>query len=110
MVSLFVPQKDNPCELLPRLSKGGTCQKVGAEPVNGRSTEKWQATQTRGSNTITEYAWVDSDLHIAIKWQDSDQDIGQLENIRFGSQPASLFVLPSDYRKIEMAGRARSGH
>jgi hypothetical protein len=109
-VSLFVPQKDNPCALLPRVSKDTACQKIGAERVNGRSTEKWQATQTRGGKTTTEYAWVDSDWHIAIKWQTTHQDTGQLENIHLGSQPASLFALPSDYRKMEVPTRAPANH
>ena len=109
-VSLFVPQKDNPCALLPRVSKDAACQKMGAESVNGRRAEKWQATQTRGARTITEYAWVDSEWHIAIKWTTSDQSTGQLENIHLGSQPASLFALPSDYRKMGVPTRAPANH
>jgi hypothetical protein len=70
------------------------------ETVEGRNTEKWQATQTRGGRTITEYAWLDSELHSAIKWQASDQKSGQLEDIHLASQPASLFALPPDYRRV----------
>src|SRR6516162_7960322 len=108
IVGLFVPQKDNPCALLPHVSKQGDCRQIGAEQVNGPTTEKWQATQTRGGRTITEYAWVDSELHIAIKWQTIDQVTGQLDNIHVVSQPASLFAPPSDYRKLEMPARAPS--
>jgi hypothetical protein len=107
-VSLFVPQKDSPCALLPQVSKGASCQKVGAEGVSGHNTEKWQATQSRGGKIITEYAWVESELHLALKWQDFRGEVGQLENIHLGPQPASLFVLPPDYRKMEMPSRARS--
>jgi hypothetical protein len=107
-VSLFVPQKDSPCALLPQVSKDASCQKVGAESVNGRNTEKWQATQSRGGKIITEYGWVDSELHIALEWQDSRGEVGQLENIHLGPQPAGLFALPSDYRKMEMPTRARA--
>jgi hypothetical protein len=110
IVGLFVPQKDNPCALLPSISKEGKCQEMGAERVNGRSTEKWQATQVRGGRTITEYAWVDSELHIAIKWQTIDQVTGQLDNIQLVSQPASLFTPPSDYRKLEMPAATTSNH
>jgi hypothetical protein len=109
-VSLFVPQKDNPCALLPRVSKDAACQKMGAESVNGRKAEKWQATQTRGGRTITEYAWVDSEWHIAIKWTTSDQSTGQLENIHLGAQPVNLFALPSDYRKMEIPPRVPANH
>jgi hypothetical protein len=104
-VALFVPLHDNPCASLPGISRDATCRKLGVETVNGRNTEKWQATQTRGSRTITEHAWVDSELHIAIKWQTSDQKTGQLENIHLASQAASLFALPSDYRKAEVPAR-----
>lgn len=110
LVSLFVPQKDNPCALLPNASKDAACQKIGAEGVNGRSATKWRAIQTRGGKTTTEYAWVDSDLHIAIKWQTSNEDTGQLENIRLGSQAEVLFALPSDYRKIELPARTPTDH
>jgi hypothetical protein len=109
-VSLFVPQKDNPCALLPRVSKDASCQKIGAESVNGREAEKWQATQKRGGRTITECAWADSEWHIAIKWTTSDQSTGQLENIRVGAQPANLFALPSDYRKMEIPPRVPANH
>lgn len=107
LVSLFVPQNDNPCALLPQVSRDASCQKVGAEMVNSRRTEKWQATQSRGGKVITEYAWADSEWHIALKWLDSRGEVGQLENVHLGPQPASLFALPTGYRKMEMPSRAR---
>jgi hypothetical protein len=106
-VSMFVPQKGNPCALVPGVARDAACQKIGSETINGRRCEKWQATQTRGGRTIVGDAWVDSELQLAIKWQDSRGEIGQLENIHLGPQSASLFALPSGYRKVEMPSRTR---
>ena len=75
-----------------------TCRKIGSDTVNGRSTVKYEAT---GNNGKTGNFWIDPKLHFPIKWQDS-QDAGELQDIKEGSQPASLFEVPSDYQKFQM--------
>jgi hypothetical protein len=105
-LGLFAPHEDNPCAPVPQGAPELTCRQLGAERVNGRSATKWQATQTRGGRTITEYAWVDAEWHIAIQWQTEDQQMGQLANVLLGPQPAALFVVPPDYRKIPVPLRA----
>jgi hypothetical protein len=77
---------------------GGECHKVGSESVNGRSTIKYEAKSTNGDISDV---WLDSKIAFPIKWQGKNSE-GELQNIKEGSQPASLFEIPSDYQKMDM--------
>jgi hypothetical protein len=79
-------------------NRGGTCKKVGNETVSGRSTVKFEGTNAKGE---TGYAWVDRKIGFPIKWQEKN-DTWELHNIKEGSQPASLFEVPSGYQKFQM--------
>src|SRR5579872_6707668 len=79
-------------------NKGGTCHKVGNETVNGRSTVKYEGTNAQGE---TGAVWLDPKLRFPVKWQGKNGG-GELRNIQEGSQPASLFEIPSGYKKFEM--------
>jgi hypothetical protein len=79
-------------------NKTGTCHKVGSETVNGRSTVKYEGTNANGE---TSDFWLDSKLRFPVKWT-SKNDGGELQNIKEGSQPASLFEIPSGYTKFDM--------
>lgn len=81
-------------------NKGGTCHKVGTETVNGRSTVKYEGTNSSGDASSV---WVDPKLHFPVKWQGKN-DGGELRNIQEGSQPASLFEVPAGYSKMDMGG------
>jgi hypothetical protein len=75
-----------------------SCRRIGSDTVNGRSTVKYEAT---GDNGKSGNFWIDPKLHFPIKWQDSEHG-GELQDIKEGSQPASLFEIPSDYQKFQM--------
>jgi hypothetical protein len=75
-----------------------TCRKIGSDTVNGRSTVKYEATSDNGQSGNF---WIDPKLHFPIKWQEPTQG-GELQDIKEGSQPASLFQIPSDYQKFQM--------
>ena len=77
---------------------GGTCHKVGNEVVNGRSTVKYEGTSAEGDLSSV---WIDPKLRFPVKWQGKNNG-GELRNIQEGAQPASLFVVPSDYQKFDM--------
>jgi hypothetical protein len=47
------------------------------------------------------YGWIDSKLGFPVKWQTADGKIFALKNIEFHAQPATLFDIPSDYRKLD---------
>lgn len=79
-------------------NKGGTCHKVGSDTVNGRSTVKYEGTNSRGeAGTI----WLDPKLRFPVKWEGKNGG-GELRNIQEGSQPASLFEIPAGYTKFDM--------
>jgi len=89
---------------MPR-NQGGTCHKVGNETVNGRSTVKYEGTNSKGE---TGTVWLDPKLRFPVKWQDKNGG-GELRNIQEGSQPASLFEIPAGYKKFEMPNMGNMG-
>ena len=92
---------DNPCANQPDL----TCEKIGVETVSGRTCEHWEITDKKGKvNNV----WVDQKLHFPIKATTPDTTI-LLSNIQEGEPEASLFQVPSDYRKMDMGGMMPPG-
>ena len=79
-------------------NKGGTCHKIGHETMNGRDTVKYEGTNSKGEATTV---WLDSKVRFPVKWQGKN-DSGEMQNIKEGSQPSSLFEVPSDYKKFDM--------
>lgn len=79
-------------------NKGGSCHKVGNETVNGRNAVKFEGTNAKGEAGSV---WMDPKLRFPIKWQGTNGG-GELRNIQEASQPASLFEVPSGYRKFDM--------
>lgn len=79
-------------------NKGGSCRKVGNETVNGRSTVKYEGTNAKGE---TGDVWVDPKLRFPVKWEGKNGS-WELRNIQEGTQPASLFEIPADYKKFDM--------
>ncbi len=79
-------------------NKGGTCHKVGSETVNGRSTVKYEGTNSSGDSSSV---WLDSKLRFPVKWQGKNSG-GEMRNIQEGTQPASLFEIPAGYTKMDM--------
>lgn len=79
-------------------NKGGRCHKVGSETVNGRSTVKYEGT---GANGESSAFWIDPKLRFPVKWQSKNSG-GELRNVQEGTQPASLFEVPTGYTKFDM--------
>jgi len=91
---------DNACSDWLKLArnKGGTCHKAGSETVNGRSTVKYEGTNASGESSAV---WLDSKLRFPVKWTGKNGG-GEMQNIKEGSQPASLFEIPAGYNKFDM--------
>jgi len=87
--------KGDPCAF--NHEEGATCKKVGTETVNGRSCDKWEITDKKGSKTTL---WIDQKMHFPIKTTDG-QITTEFTNIKEGSQDASLFKVPAGYRKFD---------
>jgi len=79
-------------------NQGGTCKKIGSDTVNGRSAVKYEGTNSKGE---TGSVWLDKKIAFPIKWEGKNGG-GELQNIKEGSQPSSLFEVPSDYQKFQM--------
>jgi hypothetical protein len=76
----------------------GSCTKIGSDTVNGRSAVEYEGVSNKGEKS---HIWVDTKLHCVIK---TDAGAGgiELRNIKEGSQPSSLFEIPSGYNKFDM--------
>lgn len=87
---------NNPCAQEP----GMECKKVGEEVVNGRNTDKWEASR-RGKVEGT--MWIDKKLSMPIKsvW---GSVVNEMRNIVEGPQDPKLFVVPAGYQKFDMGG------
>jgi hypothetical protein len=79
-------------------NKGGSCRKIGSETVNGRSTVKYEGTNAKGE---TGDVWLDPKLRFPVKWEGKNGS-WELRNIQEGTQAASLFEIPADYKKFDM--------
>lgn len=87
-------------------NKGGSCHKIGDESVNGRDTVKYESTNANGERN---QFWLDPKLRFPIKWQGKNN--GELQNIKEGSQPSSLFEVPAGFTKMEIpAGMMQQPH
>jgi hypothetical protein len=105
-VGIALPVNENPCTSI----RGGppptgtACKKLGEETVNGRHTTKWEVTEIINSHAGTQIVWVDGNLHSIVKLQ-YGPFTEELMNIQEGTQPARLFVVPADYRRMDVGGR-----
>jgi hypothetical protein len=79
-------------------NQGGSCHKVGADTVNGRSTVKYEATNS--SNEVSHF-WLDPKLRFPVKWEGKSNS-GELHDIQEGAQPASLFEIPAGFTKMDL--------
>jgi len=84
-----------------------TCKKVGTETVNGRACDKWEAKNKNGEKEIF---WIDQKLHFPIKSQAANGMTTEFTNIKEGPQDASVFKVPSGYRKFDPAAMGRRPH
>lgn len=88
---------------IPRQGVSG-CKQLGLDNVNDRSAAKWEMDLKVGVIQLgTWTVWVDPQLKTSIKWQTSDGNSGQLENIQPGSQHKPLCASG----RLSQAGPAR---
>ncbi len=73
-----------------------SCKRAGTDSVNSRTVDKWEGTRAHGEKG---FLWFDPKLQIVVKIDSQDHMI-ELRNIQEGPQPASLFSVPGDYRKM----------
>lgn len=96
----IVDDPDNACAAWEKsVSKPKTCAKLGDDTINGRSAVKYTGTSSNGD---TGTAWVDRKLRFVVKWE-GEKGAAELQNIQEGPQAASLFEIPTDYEKLDLA-------
>lgn len=97
---------DNPCPQIVTMAREAhhgqsgewQCTRLGPDKVDGRSAVKFQAVSPDGNQS---YGWIDTRLKVLIKAQGTRGSM-ELQNIHEGPQPAALFEVPADYRKMDM--------
>ena len=108
LTQLLVPIDPNdPCRqwqtmavLTGAADKGGqwVCERVGEETIDGRKATVYRATSpTNRQNS----AWIDPQLKFVLRIRTDDGTTIELRNIQKGPQVASLFEIPSNYRKFD---------
>lgn len=75
---------------------------VGNETVDGHPTKKYLITYKSGTRKEQVYQWWATDVNFPIKTSAVDGSwVSEFENIKFGSQPDSLFEVPAGYQKFQ---------
>lgn len=74
------------------------CELIERETLDQREILEYRVATPDGPLS---YGWVDAAIGFPVKWQAADGKVFVLENIQFQAQPASLFCIPSDYRKLD---------
>jgi hypothetical protein len=89
---------ENACDVWLKLvfRQGSTCRKIGPVSVNGRSAIEYEGKSPEGDAS---HVWLDTQLAFPIQW-DSKGGNGRVRDIHEGPQPAALFEIPSDFKKI----------
>ncbi len=95
--------KNDPCAA----RQNASCKKVGTETVNGRSCDKWEATDKTGNK---ETLWIDQTLHFPIKSQTAGGMTTEFTNIKEGAQDPALFKVPAEYRKFDASAMGQRPH
>ena len=80
--------------------QGFECKRLGNEPINGRQTEKWEIVDSRGEQRVRSLLWVDRELGANIREEIPGGFVRELRDIRVGAQPAHVFQVPADYRRV----------
>ena len=74
------------------------CSRIGSDPVEGRAALRYAITSPQGRRSD---GWIDVRLGFLMRLRDSSGTGLQLAKLTEGPQPASLFELPSAYRKFD---------
>jgi hypothetical protein len=80
-----------------------TCKSSGQDTVDGRPTQRWDATTPEG---VHGSLWYDPSLNFIVKVlrisKSGVQSGYELQNAKQGTQPPTLFEVPNDFRKFTL--------
>ncbi len=76
---------------------------VGNEKIDGREAERWEVKMTTADGkTQSGTRWYDIELGITIREAFPNGSVRELQNIIVKEPDANLFMLPKDYRKLDV--------
>lgn len=79
---------------------------LGKEDVDGRSVEKWEMTTTvPNQQPMRTFQWYDPELELAVREEFPGGYVSELKDIRIGTQPDDLFVVPAGYERMSIPPR-----
>jgi hypothetical protein len=83
---------------------------IVTETIDGHPTKKYEVTYKDGKQEFKSYQWIATDINFPIKTAAVDGSWStEYKNIKTGSQPATLFELPTGYQKMAMPGAGMDG-
>ena len=75
---------------------------LGKEKMNNRNAEKWGMTVTHANGQqVHSKQWYDPELKMTIREEMQGGFVRELRDIKPGKQDKKLFVVPTDYKKVE---------
>ncbi|MBF0174498.1 MAG: hypothetical protein HQL83_13835 [Magnetococcales bacterium] len=99
-------EQESPCRKDPQF----VCREMGVQAIGGRETRLWDISlrSSAPGGSIEPYArmWVDVGLKIAIREAYVDGLEVNMENLKQGAQPQSLFDLPAGFQKVSAPPQA----
>jgi outer membrane lipoprotein-sorting protein len=96
------PLPDEPGHPCQQKDSGLTCTKLGTEAVNGRPADKWEFVASQGQETYKTVMWIDQRMRMPLRAEFPGGMVSELKDVKEGPQPADLFQVPADYKKIEL--------
>jgi hypothetical protein len=72
---------------------------LGDATISGRKVEKWETTLKKGDQVQRTVSYIDPKLHVDVRLEAGNQALA-LNNILEKDQPASLFQIPKNYRRV----------
>jgi hypothetical protein len=106
LVSMFVSvDPDDPCKRWRSMAKVAgaqgderRCERDGQEIIDGRHAVHYRIIPSSDREMS---GWVDPNLKFPLKIQKEDGTTALVANMKEGPQPASLFEIPTDFRKFD---------
>jgi hypothetical protein len=79
------------------------CLQWQAAAQNAGDPGEWtcERVTTTQYNVAGSQRWIDAQLQFPVRFRAADGTTWTLENIQIGAQPAGLFAVPADYRKLD---------
>jgi outer membrane lipoprotein-sorting protein len=88
-----------------RLQGEASRKLIGSERIDGHPTQKYEITYAERGKTDRMHQWVATDINFPVKMAAVDGSwTVEYKNIKMGTQPDTLFEVPSGYQKVAMPG------